>query len=82
MVIELKNEQGIVLIWLTKSEADDPKTDAYVKALCPEYRAKGYLVAVMRSGSADLYEQTRNLLTYNRRRDAERQVRAERELIR
>ena len=82
MVIELKNEQGIVLIWLTKSEADDPKTDTYVKALCPEYRAKGYLVAVMRSGSADLYEQTRNLLTYNRRRDAERQVRAERELIR
>lgn len=54
MVIELKSEQGIVLIWLTKSEADDPKTDAYVKALCPEYRAKGYLVAVMRSGSADL----------------------------
>ena len=45
MVIELKSEQGIVLIWLTKSEADDPKTDAYVK---------GYLVAVMRSGSADL----------------------------
>lgn len=82
MVIELKSEQGIALIWLTKSEADDPKTDAYVRALCPEYRAKGYLVAVMRSGSADLYEQTRALLSDNRRRDAEREVWAERELIR
>lgn len=82
MVIELKNEQGIVLIWLTKSEADDPKTDACVRALCPEYRAKGYLVAVMRSGSADLYEQTRDLLSYNRRRGAEREVQAEKEFTR
>lgn len=74
MQMRVQKEQKIVELWLTRAEKDDPAFRSSLKPLFRQYKAQNYLVAVFLSGEADLYQQTRDLLLYNRRRLAEQDV--------
>ena len=78
MELEMKKELGIALIWLTRTESADPAVNEGLKQIYSECRAQGLMPVVMHSGSGDLYANTRDLLVDNRRRQAEKEVRAER----
>ena len=77
MEMNVRDDKKIVEIWLTNAEKVDPILREGLKELYAEYKAKKYLVAVFEPGGEDLYENTRDLLLYNRRRSAERAVQEE-----
>lgn len=69
------NEQSkIVELWLTRTERDDPALRESLRPIYQQYKNQKYLVAVFLSGEEELYQQTRDLLLYNRRRQAEKEV--------
>lgn len=67
-------EKKIVSICLTKAESKNPEVQNSLKPLYKQYRSQKYLVAVFHSGSQNLCEATGELLRYNRRLTAEREV--------
>ena len=77
MRMESRDESKIVELWLTREEKDDLAFWESLKPIYQEYKEQKYLVAVFLSGEEDLYQQTRDLLLYNRRRQAEKEVQAE-----
>ena len=77
MEMNVRDDKKIVEIWLTNAEKVDPILREGLKDVYAKYKAKKYLVAVFESGGDDLYENTRDLLLYNRRRSAERAVQEE-----
>ena len=77
MRMEISDESKIVELWLTREEKDDLAFWESLKPIYQEYKEQKYLVAVFLSGEEDLYQQTRDLLLYNRRRQAEKEVQAE-----
>ena len=77
MRMEIRDESKIVELWLTREEKDDLAFWESLKPIYQEYKEQKYLVAVFLSGEEDLYQQTRDLLLYNRRRQAETEVQAE-----
>ena len=72
MEINVDKEKKMVGIWLTKAEKNDEKLKESLKEVYKKYSEPKYLVAVFMSGEQDLYENTRDLLLYNRRRMAEK----------
>jgi hypothetical protein len=66
-----------VEIWLTNAEKNDPALKAGLQDIYDKYKPKKYTVAVFQSGNQDLYQNTRDLLAYNKRRVAELQVQQE-----
>ena len=77
MEMNVRDEQQLVEIWLTKAEKKDQELRAGLKDIYDMYKKKKYLVAVYASGEKDLYENVRDLLVYNKRRSAEREVQRE-----
>lgn len=77
--MEVKEQSRIVELWLTREERDDPAFRESLKPIYQQYKDQNYLVAVFLSGEEDLYQQTRDLLLYNRRRLAEKEVQAEKQ---
>ena len=77
MEMTVKDERKLVEIWLTNAEKADPVLRASLQGIYDKFKKKQYLVAVFESGSGDLYEQTRDLLLYNRQRLAEQEVQRE-----
>lgn len=77
--MEVREQSKIVELWLTREERDDPAFRESLKPIYQQYRDQKYLVAVFLSGEEDLYQQTRDLLLYNRRRLAEKEVQAEKQ---
>ena len=75
--MEIREQSKIVELWLTREEHDDPAFRESLKPIYQQYKDQNYLVAVFLSGEEDLYQQTRDLLLYNRRRQAEKEVQAE-----
>ena len=75
--MDVRDDKKIVEIWLTNAEKNDPVLREQLKDVYAEYKAKKYMVAVFESGKGNLYENTRDLLLYNRRRSAEREVQQE-----
>lgn len=75
--MEIREQSKIVELWLTREERDDPAFRESLKPIYQQYKDQKYLVAVFLSGEEDLYQQTRDLLLYNRRRLAEKEVQAE-----
>ncbi len=75
--MEIRDESKIVELWLTREEKDDLAFWESLKPIYQEYKEQKYLVAVFLSGEEDLYQQTRDLLLYSRRRQAEKEVQAE-----
>lgn len=78
MQINREDNQKRIEIWLTNEEKNDPALCESLKPLFKRFHDQKYLVAVFLSGEGDLYEGTRALLLYNRRRAAERDIQAER----
>ena len=79
MRIAVREESKIVELWLSRAEKEDAAFRESLKPLYQTYKAQNYLVAVFLSGEADLYQQTRDLLLYNRRRQAEKEVLAQKQ---
>ena len=77
MHIEIREQSKIVELWLTKEEKNDPAFRESLRPLYQKYKDQKYLVAVYLSGEEDLYQQTRDLLLYNRRKLAEAEVQRE-----
>ena len=75
--MEIREQNKIVELWLTREERDDSAFRESLKPIYQQYKDQNYLVAVFLSGEEDLYQQTRDLLLYNRRRQAEKEVQAE-----
>lgn len=78
MQINREDNQKRIEIWLTNEEKNDPALCESLKPLFKRFHDQKYLVAVFLSGEGDLYEGTRALLLYNRRRAAERDIQADR----
>ena len=74
MRMEVKEQSKVMELWLTREEKDNKQFLESLKPLYRQYKAQHYMVAVFYSGQEDLYQQTRDLLLYNRRRAAEREV--------
>ena len=77
--MEIRDESKIVELWLTREEKDDLTFRESLKPMYQKYKEQKYLVAVFLSGEEDLYQQTRDLLLYNRQRHAEKEVQAEKQ---
>lgn len=75
MRIAVREESRIVELWLNRAEKEDAVFWESLKPLYQTYKAQNYLVAVFLSGEEELYQQTRDLLLYNRRKLAEIEVR-------
>ena len=68
MEMNVRDDQKLVEIWLTNAEKIDPVLREGLKEIYVKYKTKKYMVAVFESGKGDLYENTRDLLLFNRRR--------------
>lgn len=77
MYMTVNGDSKIVGIWLTRAEKNDAALRESLKPLYKKYHEQKYKVAVYMSGEQDLYENTRDLLLYNRRRAAEKEVQEE-----
>lgn len=77
MEMNICDDKKMVDIWLTNAEKNDPEIKRSLQDIYKEYQKKNYLVVVFESGSQDLYQNTLDLLRYNRRRSAEREVQRE-----
>ena len=78
MQSEILVKKKLVCIWLTRNESVDPDVLASLEPIYQKYTALNYLVVVFRSGSRELIGVTSELLRYNRRLIAEREVEAKR----
>lgn len=74
MELNVHDNTRIVEVWMTNAEKSDPAVQERLKELYAKYKEKKYTVAVFQSGSGDLYQSTRDLLTYNKRKCAENAV--------
>ena len=79
MRMEIREQNKIVELWLTREERDDSAFRESLKPIYQQYKDQNYLVAVFLSGEEDLYQQTRDLLLYTRRRQAEKEVLAQKQ---
>ena len=79
MQIDVHEDKKLVCVWLTSDESASAAMDEKRKLLYEKYKQSKYTVAVYRSGDQDLAELTGALLRYNRKRFAEREVRAEKQ---
>ena len=77
MQIDIHPEKKLVCIWLTKAESADASAQEQLRPLYDRFRKQKFLVAVFRSGGQDLTDLTSELLQYNRRLLAEREVQSE-----
>ncbi len=75
MEVNVRNQSGLVEVWLTRSEKNDPQIQLELTKLYTAYKRKKYMVAVFESGEADLYQRTHDLLAHNKRRSVERAAR-------
>ncbi len=74
MQMNVNEKSKIVALWLTRAEKEDTALQESLKPIYRQYKEQKYLVAVFLSGEEELYPQTRDLLLYNRRRQAEKEV--------
>ena len=72
--MRINESSKIVELWLTRAEKEDAAVQESLKPIYRQYKEQKYLVAVFLSGEEELYPQTRDLLLYNRRRSAEKEV--------
>ena len=72
--IHVRDDRGLVVIWLSNAEKKDPSLREGLKGIYDKYKKRKYQVAVFESGEGDLYSSTLELLAYNKRRCAELEV--------
>ena len=74
MEIHLNQGKKIAEVWLTNADQKNSQLQEQLKTMYKDFKQQGFLVAVFRSGTQDLYRQTANLLCYNRKRLAQLEV--------
>lgn len=74
MEMNVKDDVQIVEIWLSNAEKNDKQLRDRLQLIYDKYRKKKYMVAVFESGEKDLYQGTLDLLAYNRKLSAQKQV--------
>ena len=74
MEMNVKDDKQIVEIWLSNAEKNDRQLRDSLQVIYDKYRKKKYMVAVFESGSKDLYQGTLDILAYNRKLSAQKQV--------
>lgn len=74
MEMNVKDDVQIVEIWLSNAEKNDKQLRDRLQVVFDKYKKKKYMVAVFESGSKDLYQGTLDLLAYNRKLSAQKQV--------
>lgn len=79
MDIRIQEKQKLVEVWLSAADQSDTRLQNRLTPMYRDYKKKGYLVAVFRSGTADLYEQTQSLLQFNRKRIAQLELQWEKQ---
>ena len=79
MEINVRDDMKLVTVWLTRAEQEDLSLRERLKEVYAEYKAKKYMVAQFHSGTEDLYEGTRDLLIFNRKRIEEIALQRERQ---
>ena len=78
MEYNVRSGSRIVEVWLTKAERENAELGENLKPLFQKWKAQNYMVAVFKSGSEDLAENTSALLCGSRDRLARREVVQER----
>lgn len=66
MNVEVNEQFRFACVWLTNEEKNDQQIRESLKPLMAEYKLKKYKFAVFESGSRDLLEQTKGLLSHNK----------------
>lgn len=79
MQIDIYDEKKQVCVWLTKEESANTDINRILKPLYEEYKRKKYMVAVYYPGNEDIMELLSELLRYNVRLFAERELQAEKQ---
>ena len=74
MEMKVKDDVQIVEIWLSNAEKNDKLLRDSLQVVFDKYKKKKYMVAVFESGEKDLYQGTLELLAYNRKLSAQKQV--------
>lgn len=74
MEMKVKDDVQIVEIWLSNAEKNDKQLRDSLQVVFDKYKKKKYMVAVFESGEKDLYQGTLELLAYNRKLSAQKQV--------
>lgn len=74
MEMNVMDDKKLVTIWLTNADQQDERVEAALQDIYREYEEKKYFVTVFKSGRENLYDYTLDLLRYNRKRSAEREV--------
>lgn len=74
MEICVNEDSKLVEIWLTSGEKQNAQLSEQLAPIYRECKEKKYLVAVFQSGERNLYDATADLLCYNRKRLAQREV--------
>lgn len=77
MEIKLDEKKKQVQVWLTNTDCRDERLMGALEAQYDVWARDKFQVAVFRSGGGDLYDNTLQMLRYNRRRSAEREVQRE-----
>lgn len=74
MYVKVTENPKLVEIWLTRVERRDPALRSQLQEQCRPFVEENYTVVYFSSGAADLYDQTLELLRYNKVRSAQRSV--------
>ena len=77
MEMTVRDDTKMVEIYLTKAEQNDQALRAKLQKIYDKYKEKKYLVAVFESGDGDLYQDMLDLLVFNRKRMAQKEVERE-----
>ena len=77
----MRDDMKLVTVWLTRAEQEDSALRERLKEVYAEYKAKKYMVAQFHSGTEDLYEGTRDLLIFNRKRIEEIALQREKQAV-
>ena len=74
MEMTVRDDTKMVEIYLTKAEENDQALRAKLQKIYDNYKEKKYLVAVFESGDGDLYQDMLDLLAFNKKRMAQKEV--------
>ena len=76
----MHNDRKIIEIWISRDEQQNTLLLESLKPIYAAYKELKFTVAVFLSGNLVLYECAHDLLIYNRRKQAENEVRREKTL--
>ena len=79
--VHVRSDKKLVEIWLNREEKNDLTLRMSLEQIYKKYRQKKYLVAVFESGNDNLYQNTLNLLVYNRNHSIQQATLHEKHLL-